>query len=65
MTVFSKSLDHGIHVAQIYQNDVLTAGSAPYASILSFNDELRTGIQSSSSIVYSCAVPVVENSFKV
>lgn len=65
MTVFSKTQDNGIYVSKFVQDGILAGGSAQYFSLLSYNDELQTEIQSSNSTVYSCAVFFQQNLPKV
>lgn len=57
--------DDGIHVAKFYQDQILAGGMAPYFSILSYNDELHTEIESSSGTIYSHAVSSDQNSSSV
>lgn len=65
MTVFTSTKDRGIYVAQFFQDLIIAGGSAPYFSLLNFNDDLRTGLQSSNSTVYGCALSMPQNSPKV
>lgn len=65
MTVFSNTQDQGIHVSRFYQDRILAGGSSPYFSVLNYNDELHTGIETSSSTLYAYAVTVRNDMNKV
>ncbi|KAK7579670.1 hypothetical protein V9T40_000299 [Parthenolecanium corni] len=62
MSVFKKTKDDGIHVAKFHQDQILAGGMAPYFSVLSYNNELHTKIESSSGTIYSYAVSSSQNS---
>lgn len=56
MTVFNNTGDRGIHIAQFYQDRIFAGGSASYFSVLSYNDELYSGMETSSGTLYSCSI---------
>lgn len=65
MTVFNNTKDRGIQISQFYQDRIFAGGSSSCFSVLSYNDELLTGIESSSNPVYSCNIITPKDTNKV
>ncbi|XP_065226986.1 THO complex subunit 6 homolog [Planococcus citri] len=65
MTVFNNTKDRGIHIAQFYQDRILAGGCSSCFSVLSYNDELHTGIETSSNPVYSCNISTPKDTNKI
>ena len=65
MTVFNNTQDRGIQISQFYQDRIFAGGYSSHLSVLSYNDELHTGIETSSNPIYSCNVITPKDTNKV